>query len=232
MPIAQRVLYLLEFVDELHRFRGWVGKLRRVAGFLTQDAVLVQYSFGERRTRAVKPLQHGPGDCQRIPAGPRIDALGGAFQPLPNLANGGSIRRLAQLFFLLSAQLDQVVHQLRLAPRFPRNFQTAQRRQLHVQIAHLTGALTDSAQQLQKFFLAAVELWRKLAQQNLQAACARTEAMHTLRPRFRGKLDQVPFKLLKNLTAALGSDRHMQSELEQKNTGLSAKRQPRKAAPF
>src|SRR4029077_12301207 len=156
----------------------------------------------------------------------------GALQPLANLADAIFIYCLPQLFFLLAAEFDQVVHQLRLAPRFPRNLQTSQCSQLHVQIAHLPGALADSAQQLQKFFLTAVELWRKLAQQYLQAARARAEAVYVLCPWFRGKLDQVLLKLLKNNPAALWRDRHKKKrriESGDENTALPGKRQPLKS---
>ncbi|MGA8524791.1 MAG: hypothetical protein WB629_01835, partial [Candidatus Sulfotelmatobacter sp.] len=53
--------------------------------------------------------------------------------------------------------------------------------------------------------------------------------MHILCARFRGKLDQVLFKLLKNHTAALWRDRHIKEkaiEPGDENTGLPGKRQP------
>ena len=57
----------------------------------------------------------------------------------------------------------------------------------------------------------------------------RAESVHRFRTgtRFRGKLDEGLFKLLKNRTAALGSDGHRQKRMGTENTGLPAKRQPK-----
>jgi len=61
-------------------------------------------------------LQHSPGDSQRIAAGFRIKAPGGALQALANFADGGFIDRLAEFLFLLAAKFDQLIDQLGLAP--------------------------------------------------------------------------------------------------------------------
>src|SRR5258708_2312802 len=233
MPIAQSVLNALHSGDEVLSFRGRLGELRGVAGALAEDAVLVQQSLTDGRVRPIDRFQHPPGDCQRIPAGLGVEFPGSAFQPLANLADGFFVHRLSQLLILLAAKFDQMVHQLCLAPRLAWNPQAAQRRQLHVQVAHLPGTLADSSQQLQQFFLIAVQLWRKFTQQYLKAACSGAEAVYTLGLRFRGKLDQVLLKLLKNHRASLWRDRHKKRiEPGDENTALTGKRQPRKAWLF
>jgi len=106
----------------------------------------VEHGFGERFGGGVKALQHSPGDSQRIAAGFRIKAPGGALQALANFADGGFIDRLAEFLFLLAAKFDQVIDQLGLAARLPRNFQAAQRRGLNIEIAHFPSAFANTAQ--------------------------------------------------------------------------------------
>jgi len=99
-----------------------------------------------------------------------------------------------------------MVYELSFTPWFSWDFQAAQCGQLHIEIAHLAGTLADPAEQLQKFFLAALRFRRKLAQQDLKAARPGAETVHALRRRFRGELAQILVQSLENNPAALWRD--------------------------
>jgi hypothetical protein len=148
-----------------------------------------------------------------------------------NLAHSVRIDRFTQFFFLLVAEFDQMIDELSFSSRFLRDFKAPQRGRLDVKVAHFTRALTDATEELQEFPLAAGNFRRKFAEKDLKAPGARTKAMDAFRLRFRGKLDYVPFKLLKNRMTALCGDRHKRSESEE-NTGLLAKRQSEKLLHF
>ena len=120
MPVAQHVLHTLEFSDELLALGGRFGKLGSVARPFAQNAILMQQCFGDGRVSPRDPLQHPAGYRQRITACFRTKVLAGAFQPLANLSDRVLLDRFSQLLFLPAAEFDQMIHQLRLAPRLPR----------------------------------------------------------------------------------------------------------------
>jgi len=109
-----------------------------------------------------------------------------------------------------------MIDELSFASRFLRDFKATKCGRLDVKVAHFTGALTDATEELQEFPLAAADFRRKFAEKDLKAPGSRTKAMDAFRLRFRGKLDYVPFKLLKNRMTVLCSDRHKEERIGRK----------------
>jgi hypothetical protein len=131
-----------------------------------------------------------------------MEAFGGAFEALTNFADRRFVQILAQFIFLPAAQFDQMIYQLGFAAGFAGNFQAAQSRRLHVEVAHFASALADSSQHFEKFFLTVMESGRKFFQKDLKAASAGAKAVHTPGSRFRGEIDEIAFEFLEDGAAA------------------------------
>jgi hypothetical protein len=101
---------------------------------------------------------------------------------------------------------------------------------LDVEVADSSGAFADFGQELQQFLFIAVEFGSEFAEQDLEAARAGAEAVHTLGLRFRRELDDVAFKLLKNRAATLWSDRYRHGESEEKYRLVCEKAMPKSLA--
>ncbi len=93
------------------------------------------------------------------------------------------------------SKFDQAMHELRLAARFLRNFQTAQSRQLHIEIAHLARPLANPVQHFQKLSFIAVAIRNKFFEQGLQSPAGGAKAVDALRILLRRKLQQGPIRL-------------------------------------
>ena len=106
----------------------------------------MEQGFGKRLSGVVEAMQHGAGDSQGIAADVGIEVLGGSFQALANLADGGFVDRLAEFFLLPTTEFDQVIDELGLAPGFAGHFQAAESGGLDVEIANSSGAFTDLGQ--------------------------------------------------------------------------------------
>ncbi len=162
MPIAQRVLNALHSGDELLRFSGRLGELGRIAGALAQNSVLVQQRFGDRRVFRGQSL---PASLVATARGSRLASglkfLPARFRRLRISRTVSSSTAFRSFFSCCAAQFDQMVYELRLAPRFLRDLQASQCSQLHVEIAHFAGTLANPAQQLQKLFLIPVQSWAR-----------------------------------------------------------------------
>jgi hypothetical protein len=130
-----------------------------------------------------------------------MEAFGGALQALTNFTDRRFVQLLAQLLFLTAAKFDQMIYQLGFAAGFAGNFQAAQSRRLHIEVAHFTGALADTSQELEKLFLTVAELGRKFAQKYLEAPSAGAKTVYTSGARFRGEIDEIAFEFLKDGTA-------------------------------
>jgi hypothetical protein len=192
----------------------------------------MEHAFGEWRVRGIELCEHCFRDGQRVASCFRVEVSGCALQAFANLAHGGGIDFLAQLFFLPAAKFDQGIDELGLAPGLAGKFEAAQGGQLDIQIAHFAGAFTDPSESLQKLLLIAIEFGRKFAEQYLEAPRAGAKAVYALCRRLRRKLGQVPLKLLKNRTAALWSDGHnFKDATRRRKFRLVCESHP-KASPF
>ena len=68
---------------------------------------------------------------------------------------------------MFNPKLDELLHELRLAPRFEWNFQAAQSDKLHVNVAHLSRPPTNPIEHLQQFLLIPVSSRDDFLQKNL-----------------------------------------------------------------
>src|SRR5580700_6946609 len=109
---------------------------------------------------------------------------------------------------MFHAKFDQTVYQLRLAPRFLRNLQTAQGVQLNVEIAHFARALAKSFQYFQEFLLLAIALRKQFLEQRLQPEGRCAKAVDALGVLPRGEFRQSPLRVVERQLALLGCDRH------------------------
>ena len=105
---------------------------------------------------------------------------------------------------MVYAKFDQPVDQLRLPPRLLWDLEAAQRGELNVDVANLSGSSPDAAQKFQELFLVAISIGQKLLQQGLQTAAAGPEIMNDLWGRLRGNAQQIALHLAENPFTTLG----------------------------
>src|SRR3984893_2396012 len=155
-----------------------------------------------------------------------MKVLAGPLQSLVDFADSFSGQSLAQFLFPLATKLNELVHQLSLATRFLGELQTPEGRELHIEITHFPGFLSNTGEELQQSFLVTIACRTQIFQQRLQAAHAGAEAVNLLCFR-SGKPIEVSFQLLKDKPAAFWRNRHKsrQKRGELKDTGSSVKRQ-------
>jgi hypothetical protein len=149
-----------------------------------------------------------------------------------DFADSFSRQSLAQFLFPLATKFNELVHKLSLATRFLWELQALESRELHIEIPHFPGFLSNTGEQLQQPLLVTIACWTQLFQQRLQAAHAGAEAVNFLRFRLSGEPIEVSFQLLKYKPAAFWRNQHKSSRKgELKDTGSSVKRQPPKQIP-
>jgi hypothetical protein len=135
---------------------------------------------------------------------------------------------LAQFLFPLATKLNELVHKLSLATWFLWELQAPEGRELHIEITHFPGLLSNTGEELQQSFLVTIARRTQVFQQRLQAAHAGAEAVNFLCFRLSGKPIEVSSQLLKDKPAAFWRNRHKSKQKtgELKDTGSSVKRQP------